>query len=1022
MRLNMENSLKRFLKRKVKITLGFVVAFMITGTVGYAEEQDFQKAIDSVTSGILDLNRDITYTTSKEQGYRANLNQDLVINGNGATLVYRNSTIKEPNSIINANGYKLAINDLNNIRIVYGYYGEEKNKSVDNIYLDLKNISTSNVVSIYGGAVANNVFINLENSSLDNSWNKNAGYLLAGGNNEGEDINGNVTVKIKNSTINRMVIGGGYGGSDVLGDTNITVEGTAEKGSYVNAEGIYGGGWTYDGAGSAGEVKGTATVNIIGNVHSGIVAGGGFNSGTSNDKGTKVNNAVVNINGDENSNITYVLGGGYTNWFAPNSVTTSQVNLNSGNVSEAYGGGRYVNGDKDKQKQSINRVDNTEIILNGANVENIYGGGLADSHVPQPSDGIIYYDRIYAKSEVGTTKIFVNSGNVENVYGGGKAIIYTNGDVENVQGNPNLVSTVENSSINISGGTIAGNVIGGGYAEGNEYCNATVGNSTITISGGEIQGKVIAGGETENAKVTGEAKIVIDVDNFQAKGIYSGYAGTSILELTENVKTFDSSLIEKTEEILLFVSSEENSSKGFGFNDFIVKGETEIKGGLENINTLHTVDNANAIIVENITNKDVDFNIDDNSKITLKTKENKVNEIKGTGTLVIDAEVKNGEFKINGGIETNNLQSTVKIGTTVTTDDLIGKDIQQAMENLNKSVVADEKNNTIEISEGKLFGATTGTATDKGVSDIKTEVKSNTVIGIEDLATINYLSWKQEMSSLTQRMGELRNSTADNGVWARVYGGKVENGSQYDNKYQTYQVGFDKKYNVDNGKIYLGYLVSYTDGETNYSLGSGENYSVGAGMYATWLNNNGHYVDVLYKVSRLTNKFDVYGADRTLHSTGEYDTWGVSLSGEYGRRFDVTDKWFVEPSVALTLGRLGDETYTTKNTGIEVTQDSIYTAEGRIGTAIGYNFTDKGNVYARVALVKEFAGDVDAEYKAGAGSLSTSEDLSDTWAEFGIGANYRVKENVNLYADLEKTGDATVDTKWQANLGFRVEF
>ena len=34
-----ESSLKRFLKRKVKITLGLVVAFMITGAVGYAEVQ-----------------------------------------------------------------------------------------------------------------------------------------------------------------------------------------------------------------------------------------------------------------------------------------------------------------------------------------------------------------------------------------------------------------------------------------------------------------------------------------------------------------------------------------------------------------------------------------------------------------------------------------------------------------------------------------------------------------------------------------------------------------------------------------------------------------------------------------------------------------------------------------------------------------------------------------------------------------------------------------------------------------------
>ena len=32
-----ESSLKRFLKRKVKITLGLVITFLITGSIGYAE-------------------------------------------------------------------------------------------------------------------------------------------------------------------------------------------------------------------------------------------------------------------------------------------------------------------------------------------------------------------------------------------------------------------------------------------------------------------------------------------------------------------------------------------------------------------------------------------------------------------------------------------------------------------------------------------------------------------------------------------------------------------------------------------------------------------------------------------------------------------------------------------------------------------------------------------------------------------------------------------------------------------------
>ena len=144
------------------------------------------------------------------------------------------------------------------------------------------------------------------------------------------------------------------------------------------------------------------------------------------------------------------------------------------------------------------------------------------------------------------------------------------------------------------------------------------------------------------------------------------------------------------------------------------------------------------------------------------------------------------------------------------------------------------------------------------------------VEGMRDLATIDVLSWRQEMSSLNERMGELRNSTGSNGIWARVYGGKVENDSKYDNEYQTYQVGYDKKYTVENGDLFVGALVSYTDEKTNYNLGDGENYSVGAGMYATWLNIDGQFADVVLKQSRLHNKFDVRSKNGNLSQHGDY--------------------------------------------------------------------------------------------------------------------------------------------------------
>lgn len=334
-----------------------------------------------------------------------------------------------------------------------------------------------------------------------------------------------------------------------------------------------------------------------------------------------------------------------------------------------------------------------------------------------------------------------------------------------------------------------------------------------------------------------------------------------------------------------------------------------------------------------------------------------------------------------------------------------------------------ELNSSFYITEGLLNGAIVGDLV-QGTNGIQVEnirvgSLSNTVMGLRNLATINLLTWRQEFSSFSQRMGELRDSKGNSGVWARVYGGEIEQGSNYDNSYQTYQVGYDKAYDYAGGKLFLGYLFSYTDGNTDYDLGSGENNSIGAGVYGSWLNNSGHYIDVVAKLSRLHNDYDVYSENRMYNSKGDYTNYGVSLGVEYGKRFVTDNKFFIEPSIRMDLGRVANKSYST-STDVRVDQDTLYTALGSLGAKIGYNL-EKGNLYARISGVKEFAGDIDTTYTNKFRQTKTSVDLEDEWVEFGIGGNYKVAENVNLYLDLSKTTEAMVDTNWQANLGFRWE-
>ena len=62
---DIESSLKRFLKRKVKITLGVVVAFLITGVVGYGGENGSITTSTNITE-----NKTITLTKTAENNNR----------------------------------------------------------------------------------------------------------------------------------------------------------------------------------------------------------------------------------------------------------------------------------------------------------------------------------------------------------------------------------------------------------------------------------------------------------------------------------------------------------------------------------------------------------------------------------------------------------------------------------------------------------------------------------------------------------------------------------------------------------------------------------------------------------------------------------------------------------------------------------------------------------------------------------------------------------------------------------------
>ena len=49
-------------------------------------------------------------------------------------------------------------------------------------------------------------------------------------------------------------------------------------------------------------------------------------------------------------------------------------------------------------------------------------------------------------------------------------------------------------------------------------------------------------------------------------------------------------------------------------------------------------------------------------------------------------------------------------------------------------------------------------------------------------------------------------------------------------------------------------------------------------------------------------------------------------------------------------------------------------------------------------------------------------DGKDTWVEYGIGANLNLTNSTYVWADVERTGGATLDEDWRATVGVRYAF
>lgn len=489
---------------------------------------------------------------------------------------------------------------------------------------------------------------------------------------------------------------------------------------------------------------------------------------------------------------------------------------------------------------------------------------------------------------------------------------------------------------------------------------------------------------------------------------------------------------------------------GYDYNNPVTDGE-------ESYETNNSTVNINLSGVDSVLNGNIyDYNYDDNGSGTIETSGTNISFLNGatwnvTGdSTAKEVTVDNAQINLNADKEQKvNITTLNGIDSNITVNDLTKDQITIGTNNSTGLQVIGTSNATKRFNSSDLAGSMqqlvdtvgigTGNQLDSALaqeSDILPEITAlvddngNVIInsirtkghvaneGITELANVAFMGWRAENDEMHQRMGELRSSKGEAGIWARMKRGESKYGDMnIKNQYSTYQLGYDEK--VGDSNWYIGGAISRTEGKSSFATGSGENQSTGFTVYGTYVADDGQYIDLSAKYARLDNEFDVFGRSG-IESTGDYRNNGYAFSAEYGKRIEAGNDFWVEPQVQLTYGHLSSANYTTSR-DVRVTQDAMDSVVGRLGFAAGKDI-GAGNVYVKASYLYDFDGDTNVKMTDGKNNAVYDQDLGGGWFEVGIGTNINLSETSHLYFDVEKTYGGDIETPWQWNAGVRFDF
>ena len=295
-----------------------------------------------------------------------------------------------------------------------------------------------------------------------------------------------------------------------------------------------------------------------------------------------------------------------------------------------------------------------------------------------------------------------------------------------------------------------------------------------------------------------------------------------------------------------------------------------------------------------------------------------------------------------------------------------------------------------------------------------------------DMATAPVYVFNSELQSLRFRHGDvMQNTRSPGGVWGRYTGSDTRinggAGSGYSLTQSGMETGGDTVFDLNDSRLAVGAFVSCTDNSISHNRGGSSTVgSTGGGLYATWFNNDGYYVDGVVKVNRFRNELRTWMSDGTAVK-GDYHQNGFGGSLEAGRTFSLNENTWIQPYLRSTAFRAESKDISLDN-GMKAKAGTTKSLQGEVGVNLGMNLDVAGTVvrpYLTTAVSHEFSDNNKVRIND---SYNFTNDISGTTGKYGAGVSAQLTANAGVWAEASYQNGENTESPVTGSVGFRINF